>query len=51
MFSHDELVCKMVAQPQDLDLSLLLMAAKDASAMIQDEDELRRHVKQMVSWT
>ena len=49
VFSHDELICKMVAQPNGLDLSLLLLAAKDADTMIQDEERLRRNLREIVS--
>ncbi len=49
MFSHDELICKMVAQPNSLDLSLLLVAAKDANTMVEDEEEIRKHIVNMVS--
>ena len=48
MFSHDELICKMVAQPQSLDLSLLLVAARDAATMLREEEELRRDTREQV---
>ncbi len=48
MFSHDELICKMVAQPQSLDLSLLLVAARDAGTMLREEEELRREIRKEV---
>lgn len=46
VFCHDELVCKMIAQPDELDLSLLLVTTEDASTMLSDEEELRRNIKQ-----
>ena len=40
----------MIAQPDELDLSLLLVTTEDASTMLSDEEELRRNIKQAVSY-
>lgn len=49
VFSHDELICKMAAAPEELDLSVLIMAAKDASNMLAIEERLRYSLKNAVS--
>ena len=42
VFSHDELICKMVATPNELELPILIVVAKDAAAMTATEEKLRR---------
>lgn len=49
VFSHDELICKIVAKPDDLDLTVLVMASKDAETMFSVEEQLRHSVKCNVS--
>ena len=44
VFSHDELICKMIAKPGDLELSVLIMAAKDSTKMLSIEEQLRYNV-------
>lgn len=39
----------MVAVPEELDLSVLIMAAKDASNMLAIEERLRYNLKNAVS--
>lgn len=49
VFSHDELVCKMAAQCDELDLSLLVVVAQDTTTMLELEKELRRKIVIAVS--
>ena len=49
VFSHDELVCKMMAQPERLEVCLLQSTCKDASHMIQLEDTSYNMLKKKVS--
>lgn len=37
VFSHDELVCAMAAQPEKLDMSIALATFKDTVTMFQSE--------------
>ena len=48
VFSHDELLCKMVAQPDHLELCLLMMASEDCLTMVNSEKKLRSAVLQKV---
>ena len=41
VFSHDELLCKMVAQPNHLELCLLVAASEDCLTMVNSEKKLR----------
>lgn len=41
VFSHDELVCKMMAQPSRLELCLLLITGQDSARMVQLEGAMR----------
>jgi len=40
VFSHDELLCKMVAQPEHLELCLLVVASEDCLTMVNTEQKL-----------
>ena len=48
MFSHDEMLCKMLAGPQTLDLVLLVDAANDAVTMYKQEEKLQEDLEQKV---
>ncbi len=48
VFSHDELVCKMMAQPDRLELCLLLTTRQDSAYMIQLEKRVLSELKNKV---
>ena len=48
MFSHDEMLCKMMADPQKLDLVLLVDAANDAVTMYKQEEKQQGELEQLV---
>ena len=48
VFSHDELLCKMMADPGTLDLVLLVDAANDAVTMYKQEEKLQEELEQKV---
>ncbi len=48
VFSHDELLCKMMAQAEKLELSLLVATSKDACTMVRTEERLRRELTRKV---
>lgn len=48
VFSHDELVCKMMAQPNRLELCLLLTTGQDSEHMIQLEKVVQYSLKEKV---
>ncbi|XP_066526984.1 lysine (K)-specific demethylase 5Ba [Hoplias malabaricus] len=50
VFSHDEMVCNIVAKADSLDLELASAMQKDLSAMIQEEKELREKAHKMGVW-
>lgn len=47
VFSHDELVCKMAADPKDLELGVAAAAYKDMHVMVESEKKLR---KSLLEW-
>ncbi len=49
VFSHDELLCKMLAQSEKMELSVLVSTAEDACTMVRTEEKLRRELAQKVS--
>ncbi len=49
VFSHDELVCKMMAQPDRLEVCLLHSTCQDAGRMIQLEQNFFNRLKDNVS--
>lgn len=42
VFCHDELICKMMAQHETLELCLLASTSKDAAVMVFREEEFRQ---------
>uniref|UniRef100_T1IT35 [histone H3]-trimethyl-L-lysine(4) demethylase n=1 Tax=Strigamia maritima TaxID=126957 RepID=T1IT35_STRMM len=44
VFSHDELICKMAADPDSLDLSLAAATYQDMLKMVESEKKLRKAV-------
>lgn len=49
VFSHDELVCKMMAKPDLLELCLLFNTQKDSAFMIKQEEMIRSTMEGKVS--
>lgn len=49
VFSHEELIFKMAADPECLDVGLAAMVCKEMTLMIEEETRLRETVVQMVS--
>lgn len=49
MFSHEELIFKMAADPECLDVGLAAMVCKEMTLMTEEEARLRECVMQMVS--
>lgn len=49
MFSHEELIFKMAADPECLDVGLAAMVCKELTLMTEEETRLRESVVQMVS--
>ena len=48
VFSHDELICKLIMQPDQLELCLLNSATEDAKRMVKEETKLRSALNEMV---
>ena len=48
VFSHEELVCKMAANPDNLDLNLAKAIYDDMLCMIQHENQLQMDIKKEV---
>lgn len=49
VFSHEELIFKMAADPECLDVGLAAMVCKEMTLLIEEETRLRESVVQMVS--
>lgn len=49
VFSHEELIFKMAADPECLDVGLAAMVCKEMTLMIEEETRLRETVVQMVN--
>lgn len=49
VFSHEELIFKMAADPECLDVGLAAMVCKEMTLLIEEETRLREAVVQMVS--
>lgn len=49
VFSHEELIFKMAADPECLDVGLAAMVCKELTLMTEEETRLRESVVQMVS--
>ena len=48
VFSHDEMLCKMMADQQKSDLVLLVHAANDAVTMYKQEEKQQGELEQQV---
>ena len=48
VFSHDELVCKLIMKPDQLELCLLNSTAEDAKRMVKEECMLRNTLTEKV---
>lgn len=49
VFSHEELLCKMAADPESLDVELAAAVFKEMGEMIDEETKLRQAVQESVS--
>uniref|UniRef100_A0A3B3DK02 [histone H3]-trimethyl-L-lysine(4) demethylase n=1 Tax=Oryzias melastigma TaxID=30732 RepID=A0A3B3DK02_ORYME len=47
VFSHEELLCKMAADPESLDVELAAAVYKEMSDMMEEETKLRQAVQEM----
>ncbi|XP_061618826.1 lysine-specific demethylase 5A [Phyllopteryx taeniolatus] len=47
VFSHDELLCKMSADPESLDVELAAAVVKEMGEMMDEETKLRKAIKDM----
>ncbi|XP_078076448.1 lysine-specific demethylase 5A isoform X2 [Mustelus asterias] len=47
VFSHEELICKMAADPESLDVELAAAVYKEMVTMIEEETQLRKAANQM----
>ena len=48
VFSHEELVCKMAANPDNLDLNLAKAIYDDMVSMVEKEQKLQQELKDKV---
>lgn len=48
VFSHEELLCKMAADPESLDVELAAAVFKEMGHMMEEETKLRKAVEEMV---
>ena len=48
VFSHEELVCKMAANPDNLDLNLAKAIYEDMVSMVEQESKLQQELKDKV---
>lgn len=48
VFSHEELICKMAANPESLDLNLAKAIYEDMALMVEEESQLQQGLKQKV---
>ena len=48
VFSHEELLCKMAADPESLDVELAAAVFKEMGDMMEEETKLRQAVQEMV---
>lgn len=48
VFSHEELICKMAAFPEKLDLNLAVAVHKEMFIMVQEERRLRKALLEKV---
>ena len=49
VFSHEEIVCKMAAQPGNLDLGMAAAIHADMLVMVESEKSVRRQLLERVS--
>ncbi len=49
VFSHEELLCKMAADPESLDVELAAAVFKEMGEMMEEETKLRQGVQELVS--
>ena len=49
VFSHDELVCKMSLEPENLEISIATATYHDMITMVEDEKKLRKDLLEWVS--
>lgn len=49
VFSHEELVCKMAANPDNLDLNLAKAIYDDMVSMVEQEQKLQQKLKDKVN--
>lgn len=49
VFSHEELLCKMAADPESLDVELAAAVFKEMGEMMEEETKLRQAVQEIVS--
>lgn len=49
VFSHEELLCKMAADPESLDVELAAAVFKEMGEMMEEETKLRQAVQEVVS--
>lgn len=49
VFSHEELLCKMAADPDSLDVELAAAVVKELGEVMEEETRLRQAVRDMVS--
>lgn len=49
VFSHEELLCKMAADPESLDVELAAAVFKEMGDTMEEETKLRQAVQEMVS--
>ncbi|KAL4612786.1 lysine-specific demethylase 5A isoform X1 [Arapaima gigas] len=47
VFSHEELLCKMAADPESLDVELAAAVFREMGEMVEEENRLRQSVQQM----
>lgn len=51
VFSHEELLCKMAADPESLDVELAAAVFKEMGDMMEEETKLRQAVQEKVSYS
>ena len=51
VFSHEELICKMAADPNSLDLNLAAATHQDMLSMVEEERDLRKALLERVSFS
>lgn len=49
VFSHEELLCKMAADPESLDVELAAAVCKEMGEMMEEETKLRQAVQEIVN--